>query len=160
MLRSCIYQTHSFISDIYRRIYISVVMGSTLRTIPLSYRKIFRFNILVTTNRTGLAACKKSIHSHKPFPLFLQFVFQKCCEDVYKRQATRCALPDVITQKKRIPFYSKCNVGASKTANQAFSTQRYLYSCYRKELDVYKRQVIMFPSHFLLFINVFYTNIY
>ena len=37
------------------------------------------------------------------------------------------------TQKKRIPFYSKCNVGASKNANQAFSTQRYLYICYRKE---------------------------
>ena len=55
-------------------------MGSTLRTIPLSYRKIFRFCIFVTTNRTGLAACKKSIHSHKLFPLFLQFVSQKCCE--------------------------------------------------------------------------------
>ena len=80
VLRSCIYQPHSLISDIYRRIYISVMMGPALRTIPLSYRKIFRFCIFVTTNRTGLAACKKSIHSHKPFPLFLQFVFQKCCE--------------------------------------------------------------------------------
>ena len=37
------------------------------------------------------------------------------------------------TQKKKFPFYSKCNVGASKNAKQAFSTQRYLYSCYRKE---------------------------
>ena len=34
--RSCIYQPHSLISDIFRRIYISVMMGSTLRTIPLS----------------------------------------------------------------------------------------------------------------------------
>ena len=36
VLRSCIYQPHSLISDIYRRIYISVMMVSTLRTIPLS----------------------------------------------------------------------------------------------------------------------------
>ena len=35
VLRSCIYQPHSLISDIYRRIYISVMMGPTLRTIPL-----------------------------------------------------------------------------------------------------------------------------
>ena len=78
--RSCIYQPHSLISDIYRRIYISVMMGSTLRTIPLSYCKIFCFCIFVTTNRTGLAACKKSIHLHKLLTLLLQFVSQKCCE--------------------------------------------------------------------------------
>ena len=36
VLRSCIYQPHSLISDIYRRIYISVMMGPALRTIPLS----------------------------------------------------------------------------------------------------------------------------
>lgn len=30
------YQPHSLISDIYRRIYISVMMGPALRTIPLS----------------------------------------------------------------------------------------------------------------------------
>ena len=80
VLRSCNYQPHSLISDIYRCIYISVMMGSTLRTIPLSYRKIFRFCIFVTTNRTGLAACKKSTHSHKLLTLLLQFVSQKCCE--------------------------------------------------------------------------------
>ena len=80
VLRSCIYQPHSLISDIYRRIYISVMMGSTLWTIPLSYRKIFRFCIFVTTNRAGLAACKKSIHLHKLLALLLQFVSQKCCE--------------------------------------------------------------------------------
>ena len=91
VLRSCIYQTHSFISDIYRRIYISVMMGSTLRTIPLSYRKIFRFCIFVTTNRTGLAACKKSTHLHKFLTLILQFVSQKC----YKTKEYPGQLPRV-----------------------------------------------------------------
>ena len=33
-------------------------------------------------------------------------------------------------QKKRNPGYSKCNVRASKNAEQAFSTLRYLYICY------------------------------
>ena len=33
-------------------------------------------------------------------------------------------------QKKRNPRYSKCNVRASKNAEQAFSTLRYLYICY------------------------------
>ena len=33
-------------------------------------------------------------------------------------------------QKKRKPGYSKCNVRASKNAEQAFSTLRYLYICY------------------------------
>jgi hypothetical protein len=36
VLRSYIYQLHSLISDIYRRIYISVMMGFALWTIPLS----------------------------------------------------------------------------------------------------------------------------
>ena len=75
VLRSCIYQPHSLISDIYRRIYISIMMGFALWTIPLSYRKIFLFCIFVTINRTGLAACKKSIHLHKFLTLFLQYIF-------------------------------------------------------------------------------------
>ena len=33
-------------------------------------------------------------------------------------------------QKKRNPGYSKCNVRASKNAEQAFSTLRYLYIYY------------------------------
>ena len=80
VLRSCIYQPHSLISDIYRRIYISVVMGSTLRTIPLSDRKIFCLCVPVTTNGTNLTAGEKFVHLHKLFTLFLKFVFQEPCE--------------------------------------------------------------------------------
>ena len=47
---------------------------------PTLLTQDFSFLHFVTTNRTGLAACKKSTHLHKLFPLLLQFVSQKCCE--------------------------------------------------------------------------------
>ena len=42
-----------------------------------------------------------------------------------------CSLPPSGANKQKIKRrdHRKCNVGASKNAEQAFSTQRYLYSC-------------------------------
>ena len=45
-------------------------------------------------------------------------------------------------QKKRNSGYNKCNVRASKNAEQAFSTLRYLYICYT--------QNFVFSSVFIL----------
>ena len=51
---------------------------TTFRTIPLPDTKIFRFRIFVTTNITGLRACKKLIYFYKLFALFIELISQEC----------------------------------------------------------------------------------
>ena len=45
-------------------------------------------------------------------------------------------------QKKRNSGYNKCNVRASKNAEQAFSTLRYLYICYTQDF-VFSSMIIL-----------------